>query len=266
MINSTNSEFEVTQEKELAYILSRFNQDYVYLIVEESLKNRLRNYSCSMPNVVSAMKQEFEVIKTNYNNLPEISNVENEAYKQIIALICNRYDLVCTLTDGDFDTECYLIAYCLYNLLVSNFQENVVNFFTNFILSEKDSLYRMLELSNTKKNKDTSTLYAKKVFKDTKLGVISANLEYVVQSICSSIDIDFSTYVNFVYYNDTKTSQYILERVGINTADFFKTYIAPIFNLEYRAVILTTIRLNLQTLLASSEINASPMEFIKQGE
>lgn len=264
MINSTNSEFEATQEKELAYILSRFNQDYVYLTVEESLKNKLRNYTAAMPNIVAAMKQEIEILKVNYNNLPELSSVENEAYKQIVEIICNRYDLSYTLSDDD--TEYYLIAYCLYNLLVSNFQANVVNFFTNFILTEKDSLYRMLELSNTKKNKDTSTLYAKKVFKDTKLGVISANLEYVVQSICNSIDIDFSTYVNFVYYNDTQTSQYILERIGVNTFDFFKTFIVPVFNLEYRAVILTSIRLNLQTLLSASDINASSMEFIKQGE
>lgn len=265
MINSTNSEFEVTQEKELAYILSKFNQDFVYLTVEESLKNKLRNYNSSMPNIVAALNQEFAEVKAKYNNLPEISSVENEAYKQIISIICNRYDLVAS--DSTDDTEYYLLAYCLYNLLVSNFQVNMVNFFTNFIISEKDSLYRMLELSGAKKNKDTSTLYAKKVFKDTKLAMISANLEYVVQSICSSIDIDFSTYVKFVYYNDTQTSLYILERVGTVAADFFKTHIVPVFNMEYRAIILTSIRLNLQTLLASADgVNMSSMEFIKQGE
>lgn len=265
MINSNNSEFEVTKENELAYILSRFNQDYVYLTVNESLKNKLRNYSYTMPNLVAAMKQEFEAIKVNYNNIPEISVAEEEAYRQIIQLVCNHYDLLCAPSSED-SAEFYLIAFCLYDLLVSSFQKNVVNFFTNFILHEKDSLYRMLELSGSKKNKDTSTLYAKKIFKDQKLGTISANLEYVVQSICSSINIDLATYINFVYLNDTRTSQYILERVSVNQFDFFKTYIAPIFNLEYRAVILTNIRLNLQTLLSSSDINSDPTEFIKQGE
>ena len=36
MINSTNSEFENTHENELAYVLSKFNNDFIYNTVNES--------------------------------------------------------------------------------------------------------------------------------------------------------------------------------------------------------------------------------------
>ena len=186
MIDSNNTEYEITQENELAYILSRFNQDYVYITIEESLKNRLKPYSFTMPNIIMALKYEFEAAKINYNNIPEISILEKDNYIRIIEILCGRYNLTCMPMEEDLDL--FSIAYHLYDFLVCNFQKNIVNFFTNFILSEKDALYKMLELNNIKKNKDTSTLYVKKIFKDYKLGIISANLEYVVQSICSSID------------------------------------------------------------------------------
>ena len=79
MINSTNSEFENTHENELAYVLSKFNNDFIYNTVNESLSNKLRVYSYEAPNIINAFEQNFLLAKEEFpNNTNEITLVRND--------------------------------------------------------------------------------------------------------------------------------------------------------------------------------------------
>ena len=120
MINSTNSEFENTHENELAYVLSKFNNDFIYNTVNESLSNKLRVYSYEAPNIINAFEQNFLLAKEEFpNNTNEITLVRNDTYSNIIKLLCDHYQLIINVDDG---VDLFKVASSLYSLLVSSFQ------------------------------------------------------------------------------------------------------------------------------------------------
>ena len=250
MINSTNSEFENTHENELAYVLSKFNNDFIYNTVNESLSNKLRVYSYEAPNIINAFEQNFLLAKEEFpNNTNEITLVRNDTYSNIIKLLCDHYQLIINVDDG---VDLFKVASSLYSLLVSSFQKSVITFFVNYINKEKVSIYEMLQLYSKKKNKDSSMLYSKKIFKDQVLGIITANLEFVVDSICSGFDITLDTYLRCVYQDDIETYK-LLTNILAPVNDFFRIYIGSTFKSEFRAVLLTAIRLEIHK---PSDINS----------
>lgn len=260
MINSANTEFGITHDSELAYVLSKFNNDFIYITVLESLNNKLRCYESYLPNIVASFEQKLKVISSEYpdaNN--QIADVRNEVYSQIIRLLCDNYRLAFNDND-EFDK--YTSAYYMYSLLVSDFQQNLISFFTNFIIKEKSSIYEMLKLSEARKNKDSSTVYAKKIFKNPKLGIISANLDLVLLSICNTFNIDLNTYIEYIYIGDNKMIGKHLQTILFDTDNFMKNYIAPCFNGPFRSVLITSIRLALQKYSNDTDISAS--DFVKE--
>lgn len=253
MINSTNSDYAITHENELAYVLSKFNSDFVYNTITESLNSRLRVYGYNTPNIVNAFEQNFIAAKSDFpDNIGQITDIRNDTYTNIIKMLCDAHQIV--FSDGDGIIDLFSAASIMYSFLVSNFQKNIVTFFVNYILKEKTAIYDMLQLSNSKKNKDSSTIYSKKVFKNQKLGIISANLDFVVDSICNSFDIPFDTYIKYVYIEDNDVYKFLTNTLSpIN--DFFRTYIGSTFNSEFRPILLTSIRLSLQQETTDSDMN-----------
>lgn len=253
MINSTNTDYSVTHDNELAYVLSKFNDDFVYSTVTESIKNKLRNYEVPLPNIIISFEQMFKVTEGEYQGKSqEVMDTRQNVYQNIIRLLCDQYQL--TFNDGD-EKDIYTSAMYMYSLLVSNFQQNIVTFFVNYIIREKSSIYDMLSLGGERKNKDSSTIYAKKVFRNPKLGVISANLEIVLMSICNTFDIDFNTYLGLVYTGDNKIVGDYLSSIIAPTNNFVKSYVGSCFNTQFRACLLTSIRLALQQYTVESELN-----------
>lgn len=243
MMNSSNSEYAISHENELAYVLSKFNSDYVYNTVIESLNTKLRSYGYSVPNIVNAFEQNFIVAKADFpNNTNEIVDVRNDTYANIIKILCDYYQLI---YDDNDNQDIFTAASIMYSFLVSDFQQLIINFFVNFINKEKNSLYEMYKLSDQKRSKDISTIYSKKIFKSQKMAIISANLESIINNICGGFDIDLDTYINFAYGENKEFCMFLSSSIKpIN--DFFKTYIASVFDTEFRSIIITSIRLELQ--------------------
>lgn len=253
MINSANTDYEVTNDNELAYILSKFDIDYVYTTVTESLANKLRMYDMPLPNIVISFEHAFKQVEEDYpDSKQQIWTTREDVYNNIIRTLCDNYQLV---FDDNDTYDKFTSAMYMYNFLVSNFQNNIINFFVTYIIKEKSSIYEMLSLSDSRKNKDSSTIYAKKVFKNPKLGVISANLEYVLTNICNSFDIGFDDYLEIIYPNTDKIIRDHLLAVLRPTNDFFKEYIGSCFNTPFRPILLTAIRLGLQEYTIKNDLN-----------
>lgn len=260
MINSTNSDYAITNNSELAYVLSKFNEDFIYNTVNESIQNKLRNYEVPLPNIVMSFEQMF---KNTLNDFPggedPIWKVREDVYTNIIKILCDHYQLI---FDDNDNYDLYSSAMYMYSLLVSEFQRNIVTFFVNYIIKEKSSIYEMLSLSEARKNKDSSTIYTKKVFKNPKLGVISANLEFVLDSICNSFDIGFDDYLEIIYPGEQKIFRDHLLSVLKPTNDFFKEYIGKSFYTPFRPILITSIRLGIQQYAISTDLNE--ITFIKE--
>jgi hypothetical protein len=262
MINSNNSEYSIATDNEVSAIISHFNDDYIYTTVNKSIDEKIRAYNMQMPNIVVSYEQYFKQAIDQYPDASSaIYAARDNVYSQIIKILCNYYQLV--FNDNDIQ-DLYSSAVYLYEFLVSNFQNNLIEFFSNYILKEKNAIYDVLNLGTLKRNKDSSTIYSKKIYKNTRLGIICANLDVVIDNI-NVFDIDYAAYLNTVYNNDNRNIAKHIEMVTSPLNDFFKTYISSCFLSNMRPVLITSIRLKLQEL-SSFEGNLNKNDIIKEEE
>lgn len=235
--------FEIAAEGELANILSHFNSEYIYSSLKTNIAQRMNRHSnvIQMPNFVAAIEQDFTQLKSQYpGEGAEIMQTRIETYKNIIDILCKEYDLTFK-DDGNIDY--YGAAFCLYDFLVCNFDTYVINFYTTFIIQEANTLYDMMSLGTIKKNKDTSSMYAKKMYEDPKLAAIASNLASVLYQM-SGMDIPFYTILSYSVIDPAKHFLYYI--VSPN-GDFFKDiYSKYILNDATLPLNVTNIRLELQ--------------------
>ena len=153
---------EMGTENELAIVLSHYESDYVYDIVKSQIQSTANSSFIALPpNVVGAWEQNFKAIMDQYGaeGSTKIQEVRQETYREIIDIICESYGLNFTISDVDM----YSAAYALYDFFVCNFSNHMVDTFSNYIYREKNNLYDAMGLADLKKNKDSGTIYGKKV-------------------------------------------------------------------------------------------------------
>lgn len=241
MIQSSSMIYNIVSDNELASILNYFNDDYLLHIINYNMTNKFKPYNLPMPNLVSSLEIQYNTIIDNYGPLQEIAQKRIYTYQMIISTICEQcgmeYDI-----DG---IDIYSAANIIYDLFITNFSNNIINFFTNYIVKERNVLYSGLNLSALKKSKDSTTIYSKKIFyKSIKLGIINANLELVLDSM-KVFDITFEDVLGFIYPKNVVL--FILSIIKPKE-DFYKTIFVPIVeNPEYRSLLITSIRLNMQS-------------------
>ena len=219
--NANSQAFNVATENELAEVLSHYNSEFIFTVVDNAMKSRFLELPItSMPNVVGAWEQNFKAIIAQYGegSTSEVFRVRNETYREIIGTICKEFGLNFTIDDS---VDLYSAAFHLYNLFVCGFAENLTNFFANFIYKERSTIYESMELSELKKNKDSSTAYGKKIYKDIKLAIINANIDKVIAEICA---MDFPFYSVIIIFLCINTSCCFPCRICFNSS-FFKSYI-----------------------------------------
>lgn len=244
--NANSQAYNVATENELAVVLSHYSSEFVFSIVDEALKARFLSVPLStVPNVVGAWEQNFKAIKAQYGmeSHEEVLRVRNETYREIIDTICKEFGLNFTIDDT---VDLYSAAFHLYDLFVCKFTECMTTFFANFIYRERSNLYDNLGLANFKKNKDSSTSYGKKVYKDIKLAVINANIDMVVSAVCS-MDIDFQNVISTIYGANSELRRYISMIVSAGS-DFFSRAYTPVLSCDIRPDIITAIRFKLQEI------------------
>lgn len=243
----------VNIDNQLAGILSKFNDDYIMDIIKDSLEDRFRLYNLPHPNIVAAFENTFKVLTDGFaSNSDEIIGTRRRVYLNIIYFLCNYYDF--TFTESD-DMDYYSIAYWLYDFLVANFTEHLKNFYTIFLINEKDSIYSSMELGQLRKDNDPALSYSKKIFKDPKLAAIHCNLEYVLSQI-STFNIDLFSILQCTYSSNANLPTYIIGAVKDDTGNFFKKqYQTYIIDSKDSAGILTYIKLSLQQLGGNIEPN-----------
>jgi hypothetical protein len=120
----------------------------------------------------------------------------------------------------------------------------MVNFFTAFIINNKDTVYGILTPDEIKKNKDSSSAYSKRVYADHKYIAISANIPKIIKYI-STFDIQLSNIFQSVYV-DLNLVQF-LDNAFADKGNFFKDYYCSVIdNVEISPIIIINIRLALQ--------------------
>lgn len=246
-----NIAYNLAVESDTSTIISHFDEEFVLDIVEDNLLRRINVYQPNLPNIVSAIEQHYKVLANNdeirLNHSVEVLQKRNSIYNSIISLLCNRHNLVYTPIDETVDL--YSISYYLYDFLVSNFRKYIVDFFTLYIYKEKNEIYNAFNLEDKKKDKDSSTIYGKKLYNDQKIAIINANLDEVLVGLCG-VDVNFIDILNAVYENKS-ISNHIYNNIVSSNNFFTDIYSTIIRNLNYRQMIITDIRFALHQIVYS---------------
>lgn len=231
----------------LAAILDKFDDTFIMDTIDNSIDHRFRPFDQPMPNIVYGYESQFVSLLDGFeSNREDIATARQNTYTNIINRLCERYNLSFNNSD---ELDYYSAAYYLYKFLVAEFTNNIITFYTNFLIRERAGVYNSLGLKDFRKN-ETGMAYSNKLFSDEKLSMIHGNIGYVMENI-SSFDIDLYAILDLVYA-DKQLSRYIYSLVSDNGnffQDFFTSYITdPAFGPELQ----TQIKLNLQ--LCGSQI------------
>lgn len=254
---NNNAAYNIVAENELSIILSHYSTEFVISVVEEAFNRRKTEFPImQMPNIVAAWESNFNMIISDYIDYPqareEVIAVRNNTYREIINSICKEFNLNFTIDDVDL----YTAAYNMYDFFVCSYASHLVNFICNFIFREKASLYEAMSLSEYKKNKDSGTIYGKKLFKDVRLAIINANLNKVIDYISV---MDIPLYNIFATNPNTFMANYMNSIVSTE-GDFFKNFYMQTINSHLRADYLTAIRLLLHSMNVTNESYSSITE------
>lgn len=245
---TNNTDFGIVSDNEIMSIISNFSDDMIIDIIRRNAENKFRPYQYYVGNLINAVEATF---KSNQENYPqfyaETIQRRNEVYYKILTVLCSLHGLSLNI---DENTDLYSLAYFLYDFTISRFTINIINFFANYIINEINSIYEYLHLSDMKKNKDSSSAYSKKMFKgNSKLAVIHANLEVVIDNICG-FDIEMENLI-LTTTNDKNITSLITNNIS-EISNLFKTLFVPyVKDPRHRAVIITLVRMRLQEMEAN---------------
>lgn len=236
----------IMTESDLSNIIENFDYSIILDIVEGNIAYRF-NATNSLSNLPAACEIVFKENIQNLNEcapyLEHIKITRDNTYRTIIDILCNKFNFS---FNGDDSLDIYTTAYCIYNLLISDFRNTITNFYSNYILAEMNGIYDNFGIARFKKQKDSTTLYNKHNYDDQKLGLIVSNLNFVLDNM-QCFDIPFENILSYVYKDDPTTANFILQNFTCNT-DFYRNIILPILNSNFKSILITDIRFKIDSI------------------
>ncbi len=239
-----NQSYNVVAEGQLASILSYFDKNYVFGVMDDILSARTFTFDLiPKANIAISYEENFKTALSDFPGDKEnINIVRNECYYTIIDRISRTFDFEYR---GDEDDDLFSISRLLYDFFVSNYNNYVINFLATYIISEKKNLYKGLQLERYKKDKDITTVNNKKLFNDPLIVIITAHMDEVVYYILGQDftmqDILGVTYGQYPYFIDTM----LLHVFPVH--DFFKSYVGELLQSpSINPLIITSLKLEVQ--------------------
>ena len=236
--------YNINLENEVSRLLSHFESDFVFDVVENNVNTRLRFTALPMANLCGSFEQTFKSLRAQYPvSSDQIMIVRSKTYAEILDILCRTHNL--SFRDP-MNTDLYGAAYYLYGFLVSDFQQVMISFLTKLIIREKDNLLPAIGYDDSRKFKESNTIHGIRVAKDVKITILSANLDKVL-GLLSTLPITLYDIISMTY-TDPVIIDY-LSSVVYDNGDFYKEIYMYQFNNPDYAVILTSgIRLELQAI------------------
>jgi hypothetical protein len=197
------------------------------------------------------------MLKTQHPYMADqLESTRIDVYREIIRRLCLAHNLT---FNPNIDVDYYTAANYLWDFLVSNYREYIINFYTRYIINEKDGLYSALNLDQFKKAKDSTTIYGRMIYDDNQIVIICANIAMVLNYI-SGFDISVSNILSLSY--DINTANYISSLIIDNNGTFFQDYYCKSLN-NNLGIFITDIRLSIQKLFVSQE---TPITMLKEDQ
>lgn len=244
-ILTNNTDYSQVSQNELSCMLGQFESSYIYSILDDNFNGRFDNrFITYIANLVQACENNFKNMQVWYPNDHEnIMYVRDKTYEEIIEDICKKYNFDISDNFDDVQDK-FTLAYYLYDFLISNFSSNITLFFSRYIIAEKNNIYKDLNLDESKKSKDSSTVYYKKIIEgDPKIALINAHLDEVLNFICG-FDITIENILSTIY--NKEIVDLILTNITPTDTFFKDNYCRAVCDRELAPLFNTYIRLAIQ--------------------
>lgn len=248
-----NQAYNIKAEAELAVILSYFDTNYIYGVMDDRLAQIMMQFNAvPLPNLVNSFEDNFKAMLSKYpENKEDIMQVREGTYNEIIEKIAVRFNFEFKPLE---DMDIYGVAWLLYDFFVANYHGYVVKFFTNFISNEYETLYAALDLEQYKKDKDVTTVANKKLFDNQHLAVVCSHIHSAL-SYVSEMTFDMEHILNVVYDNNFLYNQVFNQHVFSKT-DFFKSFYCPLlYDSNIMSDIVAAIKWEILRRFSSSNLN-----------
>ena len=235
--------YNIDTDAGIGNILSNLDSDYIIHVVDDSLSKKFRPFDEPMANMIDVLERQFIVILQNAPDYTEkIKDVRKQTYIEIISRILDYYNLRIDidLTNLENEENVHTIAKLLYDVFISRFTDNMINFFVSYIIDNVDNIYSYLKtMDNINRPRDNG-IYSKNNFTDEKFILIHANANMVIYNI-AGYDISLSTLLN--YFFEPQIASY-LNSIIEDTGDIYKYHYASY--IMSGPEIITRIKLELQ--------------------
>lgn len=242
--------YQISNEYNVANMLEQLDANVLFDILEEKLNNISFSKSIIESNIVGALNANFKAMNEQYpGDSQNIREIRREVYTNIISILTKKFNLEFNSNDETIDL--YTAAYYLYDFLVCNRNNIMINFFVAFIVNNKDSLYASINTEEIKRN--NTVAYGKRVYVDNKFAAISANIGSIINNI-STLDIRLVNIFQSTYKSQELVA--FLDNAFADRGNFFKDYYCSIINnKEELPIIITNIRLALQNVVGNTATN-----------
>lgn len=227
----------IETDRALADILSNFSPEYIQDLLTQAFMWKFRPFENRMPNYAYIFEQQYKGIKDNYvGPTPELIDQDRDnTYEMMINIICNNYNLIPDM-DNITTENIYSICYILYQLLLSEFTERLIGFYSNYIVTHQAEL--IAALPEEKRNIKSS--YSKKMYADPAQICIYENMVDILDMV-ASLDIPF--YNLLIAISDENTANFITTYIS-DAGDIYKNYFASyVYDPATRAQMITKVKL-----------------------
>lgn len=252
MSDSNMQPYLIGNEYNIAEILAHFDSNYIFAIINDKLENI--NYASPLlePNIIQAFEENFKSMNEMFpGDSQNIRNIREQVYREIIKILTERFNLEFNMVDENIDL--FTAASYLYEFLVCRRNEIMTNFFTAYIVNNKDSLYQTLINEGLKKNRDSSSNYGRRIYDDQKFVLISAYMSKVINYI-SEMDVTLLNIFQSTYIDQRLVM--FLDNAFADRGNFFKDfYCATVNRPEIAPIVITNIKLALQRLVGNISAN-----------
>ena len=237
--------YKISNEYNLTEILSRFDSNYVFDVINDKLENMDFTNILEEPNVIISFEENFKLMNENFpGDTNNIRMLREQVYTDIINILCDRFNLQ---FNDELEIDRCTLAYYLYDFFISNRNSIMINFYTSFIVNNKSSLLRILNLDEYRKSKDSAAAYGKRIYENNEYGAISANMTKVINHI-STLNVSLYNILQSTYTNHDVIE--LLNEAISDKGNFFNDFYSKILEQpDILPIIITNIRLALQKLV-----------------
>jgi|GEM_PF-4734161 len=239
--------YQISNEYNVAEIIQHYDINYILDIISNKVNNI--NYASTLvePNIIDVLMETFKMMEENEpGDVENIKQIREDVFINITQFLCNYHTI--QFSEPNEMESLYTASRYLYDFLVCNRVNYMINFFVTYIMNNTDSLAYALNADEAAKARDTTSTYVKRTYTNPKFGIIIPNISTILQLI-GTLDISLNDLFTYAYKHPSIIS-FLDETYSDNSNTFFnRFYMGPVRDREIEPIMITNISLALQKLI-----------------